>query len=569
MSSTASNAKSIDLNEEDSDSDSNNAGYGYGCITRSGIPANVMGQQPIVPESDVEESDDEGLQSNKHRRKNMPFGHMSHSTLGGASQISHFGYESDAVSDSDLDISMGSNRRTTRRNSCIGRSIEDPSTLGTSLSGAPRMPDQDHESSGSSDEPGSLLNRATGGYQNKSSTKSASIKPFSSPTENEGTSDKEDDALLYEEAKTLPAPISPRKLGIVSDKVHINQGFEPEGEVHEMEPWRSESLTIPHAVITTDNLKEAESKAEEEAIKEGNVSVVPSSQGVWGDLHFAISRSSGSSSSAPESESDSSEKYGVKMYTQTHVQEEIDMYKQKARRKASLLNTCVDIDDVVEERRKLRGVAVPNFKPADGCTNASDFIVRCFSARLRTTGFTVLKHNQSRWSKSQQRVLYLLPDGKTLTWKVPEGEKEKSKGMRPKLDLTKCKEIRHAWTKDPSTRKKTGTAVLRSKCREGMAGKSFSLIFAKRTLDVTAYSNDQCKVMLEGFSALCFRLQLDQMEKDDGSSNTINKDLSEADWASTVYGAESTASTSMTTSGRGTNSTSFGNTAAALTPWGL
>merc|ERR1712157_143195 len=39
---------------------------------------------------------------------------------------------------------------------------------------------------------------------------------------------------------------------------------------------------------------------------------------------------------------------------------------------------------------------LPNFKPATGCTNASDFTVRCFAARLRA-GITVVKHGRSRW----------------------------------------------------------------------------------------------------------------------------------------------------------------------------
>lgn len=45
---------------------------------------------------------------------------------------------------------------------------------------------------------------------------------------------------------------------------------------------------------------------------------------------------------------------------------------------------------------------LPTFKPATGCTNASDFIVRCFVARLRS-GITVVKHGRSRWCKSRLR----------------------------------------------------------------------------------------------------------------------------------------------------------------------
>jgi len=40
------------------------------------------------------------------------------------------------------------------------------------------------------------------------------------------------------------------------------------------------------------------------------------------------------------------------------------------------------------------------------------------------------------------------------------------------------------------------------------SNQSFSLIFPKRTVDITAKTADQCKVLMEGFSALCFRLQV-------------------------------------------------------------
>lgn len=138
------------------------------------------------------------------------------------------------------------------------------------------------------------------------------------------------------------------------------------------------------------------------------------------------------------------------------------------------------------------------------------------------------------------------------------------------LDLTKCREVRHAWTRDPETRKQYGTSVLRKKCKEeGTAGKSFSLIFAKRTLDMTAVTSDSCKVLMEGFSALCFRLQqeklrdnaiLDEAALDDASRvGTDNED----DWASTVYG-ETTAS--LTQSNAVSNNGSF---VPNSSPWGL
>lgn len=149
---------------------------------------------------------------------------------------------------------------------------------------------------------------------------------------------------------------------------------------------------------------------------------------------------------------------------------------------------------------------LPTFKPATGCTNASDFIVRCFVARLRS-GITVVKHGRSRWCKSRLRVLHIHPDGRSLSWKPAEGEPPTSK-RPPKLDLSTCLEVRHAWSPDPQNPMYTGTPILRQKCEAANAHKSFALIFKSRTVDITAVTADQCKVLMEGFSALCFRLQV-------------------------------------------------------------
>lgn len=149
---------------------------------------------------------------------------------------------------------------------------------------------------------------------------------------------------------------------------------------------------------------------------------------------------------------------------------------------------------------------LPTFKPATGCTNASDFIVRCFVARLRS-GITVVKHGRSRWCKSRLRILHIHPDGRSLSWKPAEGEPTSSK-RPPKLDLSTCMEVRHAWSPDPQNPMYTGTPILRQKCEAANAHKSYALIFKQRTVDITAVTADQCKVLMEGFSALCFRLQV-------------------------------------------------------------
>ena len=287
--------------------------------------------------------------------------------------------------------------------------------------------------------------------------------------------------------------------------------------------------------------------------------------------------------------------YGANMYTDTMVansSSEYDMFHQKARRRASLENTHYNIDTVFEAK----GIQIPNFKPAEGCKNASDFVVRCFTARMRISGFTVLKHNRSRWSKAKNRIIYLLPDNQTLSWRECDDEMMKlgmttngkndgknnkhitpndlkndkdsdlhqlrhngdSGGRGPKVDLSKCIEVRYACSIDPKNTKKRGTPVLRSRCKDEWAGKSFSLIFANRTLDLTAFSNDQCKVLMEGFSALCFRIQLQKMERRNQSNQDPNdQNLSDSDrhnnisddqgttvdvddWASTRFGGSTT-----------------------------
>eukprot|EP00541_Cyclophora_tenuis_P018996 CAMPEP_0116578442 /NCGR_PEP_ID=MMETSP0397-20121206/21708_1 /TAXON_ID=216820 /ORGANISM="Cyclophora tenuis, Strain ECT3854" /LENGTH=378 /DNA_ID=CAMNT_0004107831 /DNA_START=110 /DNA_END=1246 /DNA_ORIENTATION=+ len=149
---------------------------------------------------------------------------------------------------------------------------------------------------------------------------------------------------------------------------------------------------------------------------------------------------------------------------------------------------------------------LPTFKPATGCTNASDFIVRCFVARLRS-GITVVKHGRSRWCKSRLRIIHIHQDGRSLSWKAAVGEPPSSR-RPPKLDLSTCTEVRHAWSPDPLNPMFTGTPLLRQKCEAANAHKSFALIFPKRTVDITAVTADQCKVLMEGFSALCFRLQV-------------------------------------------------------------
>ena len=286
-----------------------------------------------------------------------------------------------------------------------------------------------------------------------------------------------------------------------------------------------------------------------------------SMHGNWGDLRIQSSCASSSQG-------------GNENLYEKDSPKEFDRYKQKPRPHDSLVETFVKMEEALPAAHKkkedmgVEGSLVPTFIPAANCTNASDFSVRCFVARLRC-GITVIKHNRARWSRSTSRELILLPDGKNLSWKPVEGGEE-HKGKRPQLDLTKCKEVRHAWSRDPETRKLCGTNILRKKLKdENTAARSLSLIFANRTLDMTASSADSCKVLMEGFSALCYRLQLEKLQNPDDHESGFPPDSFHAfaredpcdddDWESTVY-AETTASM--------TRSVAFSN-GSNVPSWGL
>eukprot|EP00986_Skeletonema_menzelii_P014938 scaffold10628_cov131-Skeletonema_menzelii.AAC.6 len=200
-------------------------------------------------------------------------------------------------------------------------------------------------------------------------------------------------------------------------------------------------------------------------------------------------------------------------------------------------NESVSLGTATQTHEVRMPMLLSTFKPATGCTNASDFIVRCFVARLRS-GITVVKHGRSRWCKSRLRVLHVHSDGRSLSWKPALGEP--SSGKRPpKLDLTTCREVRHAWSPDPDNPMFTGTPILRQKCEAANAHKSFALIFPKRTVDITAVTADQCKVLMEGFSALCFRLHVAQKVaggegKSGGNGGTMGESTNNEEQRATV-----------------------------------
>jgi hypothetical protein len=170
--------------------------------------------------------------------------------------------------------------------------------------------------------------------------------------------------------------------------------------------------------------------------------------------------------------------------------------------------------DRVEERANPLSLPNHQFTPASGCTKSSDFLVQSFVARLRV-GIVVIKHGRSRvWGSSKKSVL--TGDGRFLTWHPhqdtdPTQKKKKKTTIYQsiqKLDLATCQEVRHAWTTDPRAPGFVGTPILRKKCHVSQAHKSFALVFPHRTLDITALTADQCHVLTQGFSALCYRLHI-------------------------------------------------------------
>lgn len=236
-----------------------------------------------------------------------------------------------------------------------------------------------------------------------------------------------------------------------------------------------------------------------------------------------------------------------------------ELPEEQARRRTSVQEGWIDMEELIErsnpnEERKVHSI-VPNFKPAFGCTNASDYVLRCFCARLRQ-GITVLRHHRWYWTKSQIVTLYLLPDCKTLKWKADKHTRSKAGNM--KLNLTHCTEVRRALSADPAKNQHLGTGVLRRHCTIQMASQSLSLIFPKFTFDMTASTADSFKVLLEGFSALCFRLQMAKLQPNDEEDSSINSDFRVASGPSTVYATESSESAALSTAPFGLQS-----------PWGL
>jgi hypothetical protein len=492
----------------------------------------------------------------------------------------HFGYESDAnesESERSQAESMSSSKRSrSRRNSCLIRPETDSVLGGAAMvATTTTKPDEEEE-----DDPDSLFQRAIRRSQSMDNTTHAIASLLGDKAAVTSSMEGYHEALSIlpkgDAHSVLP------KNEAIHDSVSAMPKSDPAPRVAATPSvgssdgggWRKEPLTLSYAPPTEENLK-ANLKHMLRIDKFSGTNIMalspvksPRKHGTpeqqndagWGDLTMQALKSPRPS----EEESSDDSSYGASMYVDSSkfVIEDVDMYHQKARRRASVENTFVDIDTMMQHST-LPGGKVPHFKPAEGCRNASDFVVRCFTARMRVTGFAVLKHNRSRWAKAKQRIIYLLPDHQTLSWRPTPEDGTLDDGTHqnkmlsdggPKIDLSKCLEVRHSSTIDPKAPKKRGTAVLRSRCKEDlMAAKSFSLVFANRTLDLTAFSNDQCKVMMEGFSALCFRLHLQKAQqghKTDVSAASPADDfcstVDDNDWASTRFGGSTTNTTSST-----------------------
>lgn len=473
----------------------------------------------------------------------------------------YYGYES-GESDGQRSLSSRESIRSRRRNSYLHRPEKESAKISSLLEGS-RQPEiilePDEETSSEPDDlkdPDSLLSRSGFHKKNVAAGHKSPLAPVTGGVKGSNVSFaemevpvlQEDDLVLENSEIVKSAPLLKKRDPEDGSGTEEAQG----GGWNRSTPF----TTSKYEQLTAAKLAEAQKNAALIAPE-----IIPSNsyrsnrQLNWGELDL-------------DSTSHKSSDSGIvsNLYEDSPIVQEIDRYKQRARRRESLEQTVVrfPIDTGASIISKNKDV---NFTPAKGCTNASDFIVRCFMARLRQ-GITVWKHNRSRWSKSSTRELFLV-DNKTLSWRRTDGEMDK--GRRPKLDLTKCCEVRHAFTKDPSTRKQTGTATLRKRCKDGSAAKSLSLIFGKRTLDMTAVSNDQCKVLMEGFSALCFRLQLEALRDESVSQSDArtnryidSKSLVSEDWASTVF-TETVPTISVTH----TSARSHPANPSPNNPWGL
>jgi hypothetical protein len=163
----------------------------------------------------------------------------------------------------------------------------------------------------------------------------------------------------------------------------------------------------------------------------------------------------------------------------------------------------------VSREHQVPPLQLPSFKPALGCISSDPFLVRCFVARMRK-GVTVTKHSRSRFQKaSRAYILQLETDNETLTWRPCSSDSAASRGSsnhNKRWHLADCQEVRISSTMDPESPAFLGTSILRDKCDTADAHKSFALIFPNRSLDFTSTTADQCKMLTEGFSALCHHL---------------------------------------------------------------
>eukprot|EP00566_Odontella_aurita_P006996 CAMPEP_0113561780 /NCGR_PEP_ID=MMETSP0015_2-20120614/20163_1 /TAXON_ID=2838 /ORGANISM="Odontella" /LENGTH=742 /DNA_ID=CAMNT_0000463607 /DNA_START=175 /DNA_END=2406 /DNA_ORIENTATION=- /assembly_acc=CAM_ASM_000160 len=148
---------------------------------------------------------------------------------------------------------------------------------------------------------------------------------------------------------------------------------------------------------------------------------------------------------------------------------------------------------------------LPTFKPATGCTNASDF--KSDASLLASAQASLLSSMADRGGASPAFAYSMFtPTGGPYVETGAGGAVQLKKA--PKTGPEHVPGGKARVEPDPLNPMFTGTHILRQKCEAANAHKSFALVFPKRTVDITAVTADQCKVLMEGFSALCFRLQV-------------------------------------------------------------
>jgi hypothetical protein len=139
----------------------------------------------------------------------------------------------------------------------------------------------------------------------------------------------------------------------------------------------------------------------------------------------------------------------------------------------------------------------------------------------------VLKHPSHRLASPSPRLLFTKDNGNTICYKSISDQSQSVPPQFTQNTYVHCfhiadlLEVRHGWTSDPVAPHLSGTKTLRRKCPPRDSLRSFSLIFANRTVDFTASSCDQLVILLSGLNGLALKHQMERSETmDSGTSST-------------------------------------------------